>query len=102
MVVYTVDMSLGFASTIGAFDTTRGIPKRFPKAFEIISNCAGQMENVSEILWVILRSLSRDIENFPMSVTDVECCIHEDSINRSFNPLSPQSLPIDAIKHDIE
>jgi hypothetical protein len=31
------------------------------------------MENVSEILWVILRSLSRDIENFPMSVTDVEC-----------------------------
>jgi hypothetical protein len=29
------------------------------------------MENVSEILWVILRSLSRDIENFPMSVTDV-------------------------------
>jgi hypothetical protein len=51
----------------------RGIPKRFPKAFEIISNCAGQMENVSEILWVILRSLSRDIENFPMSVTDVEC-----------------------------
>ena len=51
----------------------RGIPKRFPKAFESISNCAGQMENVSEILWVILRSLSRDIENFPMSVTDVEC-----------------------------
>jgi hypothetical protein len=51
----------------------RGIPKRFPKAFEIISNCAGQMENVSEILWVILRSLSRDIEHFPMSVTDVEC-----------------------------
>ena len=51
----------------------RGIPKRFPKAFEIISNCAGQMENVSEILWVILRSLSRDIENFPMSVADVEC-----------------------------
>jgi hypothetical protein len=31
------------------------------------------MENVSEILWVILRSLSRDIEHFPMSVTDVEC-----------------------------
>jgi hypothetical protein len=31
------------------------------------------MENVSEILWVILRSLSRDIENFPMSVTYVEC-----------------------------
>jgi hypothetical protein len=30
------------------------------------------MENVSEILWVILRSLSRDIENFPMSVTDFE------------------------------
>jgi hypothetical protein len=25
----------------------------------------------------------------------------EDSINRSFNPLSPQSLPIDATKHDI-
>jgi hypothetical protein len=47
--------------------------KGFPKAFEIISNCAGQMENVSEILWVILRSLSRDIEHFPMSVTDVEC-----------------------------
>jgi hypothetical protein len=45
MVVYTVDMSIGLASTIG----------------------------VSEILWVILRSLSRDIENFPMSVTDVEC-----------------------------
>jgi hypothetical protein len=41
----------------------RGILKRVPKAFEIISNCAGQMENVSEILWVILRSLSRDIEN---------------------------------------
>jgi hypothetical protein len=50
----------------------RGIPKRFPKAFEIISNCAGQIENVSKILWVILRSLSRDIEHFPMSVTDVE------------------------------
>ena len=49
----------------------QGIPKRFPKAFEIISNCARQMENVSEILF--LRSLSRDIENFPMSVTDVEC-----------------------------
>jgi hypothetical protein len=31
------------------------------------------MENVSEILWVIVRSLSRDIENFPMSVSDVEC-----------------------------
>jgi hypothetical protein len=51
----------------------RGIPKRFPKAFEIISNCAGQMENVSEMFWVILRSLSRDIEHFPMSITDVEC-----------------------------
>ena len=51
----------------------RGIPKRFPKNFEIISNCAGQMENVSEIFWVILRSLSRDIEHFPMSITDVEC-----------------------------
>jgi hypothetical protein len=33
------------------------------------------MENVSEILWVILRSLSRDIDNFPISVTDVECTI---------------------------
>jgi hypothetical protein len=32
----------------------RGIPKRFPKAFEIISNCAGQIENVSKILWAIL------------------------------------------------
>jgi hypothetical protein len=42
------------------------------RSFEIISNCAGQMENVSEILWVILRSLSRDIENFPMSVTEFE------------------------------
>jgi hypothetical protein len=35
----------------------RGIPKRFPKAFEIISNCAGQMENVSEILWVIYNAI---------------------------------------------
>jgi hypothetical protein len=31
------------------------------------------MENISEILWVILRWLSRYIENFPISVTDVEC-----------------------------
>jgi hypothetical protein len=28
------------------------------------------MENVSEILWVILRSLSRDIENFPMGMLE--------------------------------
>jgi hypothetical protein len=34
------------------------------------------MENVSEILWVILRSLSRDIENFSISVTNVECHIY--------------------------
>jgi hypothetical protein len=31
------------------------------------------MENVSEMFWAILRSLSRDIEHFPMSITDVEC-----------------------------
>jgi hypothetical protein len=29
------------------------------------------MENVSEILWVILRSLSRDIENFPMLASTI-------------------------------
>lgn len=37
-----------------------------PNAFNNILKCLAKMGNTSEILWVILRSLSRDIGNVPV------------------------------------
>jgi hypothetical protein len=45
---------------------TRGIPGRCEHAFDKISDCTGNLSNLSELLWLLLRSVSRTILEIPV------------------------------------
>jgi hypothetical protein len=55
----------------------------------------------NDILTALKDKLSPVLSQVIFSCSTVPTAYTEDSINRSFNPPSPQSLPIDATKHDI-
>jgi hypothetical protein len=45
---------------------TRGIPGRCEHAFDKISDCTGNLSNLSELLWLLRRSVSRTILDIPV------------------------------------
>ena len=45
---------------------TRGVPGRIENAFDRITECSSNLSKTSDILWLLLRSISRKILDIPI------------------------------------